>query len=139
MAAPFTTITSSETVSGAPVKGGDTDDSSSAKKKPTETVVRSQQSLLEVLIGDETYLFNKPPKEGSQLVKAEHDKIMGAIDLNSLVNDLGRVGSFIRIAYNGAGAAGPRFTEHQIEIQQLGYDITELCGKSVVTVAKGLC
>ena len=52
------------------------------------------------------------------------------------MDDLGRVGAFIRIAYNGVGAAGPKFTDHQIEIQRLGYDVTKLCDKSALTVAK---
>ena len=40
------------------------------------------------------------------------------------------------LAYNGVGAAGPKFTKEQIEIQRLGYDITKLCDKSALTVAK---
>ncbi len=46
------------------------------------------------------------------------------------------MGGFIRVAYNGVGAAGPRFTEVQIEIQRIGYDVTKLCDKSALTVAK---
>ena len=34
------------------------------------------------------------------------------------------------------GAAGPQYTENQIQIQRLGYDITILCDKSALTVAK---
>lgn len=33
-------------------------------------------------------------------------------------------------------AAGPRYTELQIEIQQLGFDITKLCDESALTVSK---
>ena len=62
--------------------------------------------------------------------------MLGAIDLKALVSDLDRVGGFIRIAYNGVGAAGYEHTKEQIEIQQLGYDITKLCDKSALTVAK---
>jgi hypothetical protein len=91
---------------------------------------------LDIEIDGETYSLNKVPDEKSGVVKAETSKLLGAVDLKTLVDDLGRVGSFIRIAYNGVGAAGPRFTENQIEIQRLGYDVTKLCDKSALTVAK---
>ncbi len=70
------------------------------------------------------------------LVLAEKQRLLGAVDLETLVNDLGRVGGFIRIAYNGVGAAGSKFTAQQFAIQQLGYDITKLCDKSALTVSR---
>ncbi len=91
---------------------------------------------LEVEIKGQSYALNKVPDEDSAIVLAEKDKLLGSIDLQTLVDDLGRVGGFIRIAYNGVGAAGPKFTNEQIEIQRLGYDITKLCDKSALTVAK---
>ena len=87
-------------------------------------------------IGGECYALDKIPSENSGVVKAEREKLLGAIDLGALVSDLGRIGGFIRIAYNGVGAAGYEHTEEQIEIQRLGYDITKLCDKSALTVAK---
>lgn len=84
----------------------------------------------------EIYSLDKVPDESSAIVKEEEEKLLGAINLQTLVDDLGRVGAFIRIAYNGVGAAGPRYTDHQIEIQRLGYDVTKLCDKSALTVAK---
>ena len=86
----------------------------------------SNNPKLEVVIDDETYSLTKVPDESSAVVKEETRKLLGAINLKTLVTDLGRVGSFIRIAYNGVGAAGPKFTEQQIEIQRLGYDVTKL-------------
>ena len=76
------------------------------------------------------------PSENSGVVKAEREKLLGVIDLRALVSDLGRVGGFIRIEYNGVGAAGYEYTKEQIEIQRLGYDITRLCDKSALTVAR---
>ena len=96
----------------------------------------STKPKLEVEIGEEMYYLDKVPDESSAIVKAETDKLLGAINLKTLVDDLGRVGSFIRIAYNGVGAAGPKFTDQQIEIQRLGYDVTKLCDKSALTIAK---
>ena len=83
-----------------------------------------------------SYSISVVPPENSTVVVEEKEKLLGSIDLRALVTDLGRVGSFIRIAYNGVGAAGPKHTDNQIEIQRLGYDITKLCDKSAVTVAK---
>lgn len=91
---------------------------------------------LDVEIEGVTYYLNKVPNESSAVVKAETEKLLGAVNLETLVDDLGRVGSFIRIAYNGVGAAGPKFTDTQIAVQRLGYDVTKLCDKSALTVAK---
>ena len=96
----------------------------------------STRPKLDVVIDEECYALDKISSQSSAIVQAETEKLLGAIDLRTLVDDLGRVGGFIRIAYNGIGAAGYRFTEQQIEIQRLGYDITKLCDKSALTVAK---
>ena len=89
-----------------------------------------------VEIDDEEYSLDVVPADKSKVVVAEKEKLLGAVDLKTLVDDLGRVGAFIRIAYNGVGAAGPKFTEIQIEIQTLGYDVTRLCDQSALTVSK---
>ena len=91
---------------------------------------------LDVDIEGENYRLDTRPADTSSVVVAEKEKLLGAMDLKTLVHDLGRVGAFIRITYNGVGAAGPKFTEQQIEIQHLGYDVTMLCDKSALTVAK---
>ena len=91
-----------------------------------------------VKIGEMEYSILTEPAESSAVVLAEKDRLNGSLDLKTLVDDLGRVGKFIRIAYNaiGAGEAKPEFTNLQIEVQNLGYDITKLCDKSALTVAK---
>jgi hypothetical protein len=89
-----------------------------------------------VLIGDTTYSMVELPPSDTQLVVAEREKLLGHIDLRTLVQDLGRVGRCIQVAYNGVVAAGPKFTELQIKVQRLGYDVTRLCDKSAVTVSK---
>ena len=96
----------------------------------------SVKPTMEIEIEGESYALDKIPSDSSGVVRAEMEKLLGAIDLKALVSDLGRVGGFIRIAYNGVGAAGYEHTKEQIEIQQLGYDITKLCDKSALTVAK---
>ena len=89
----------------------------------------------DVVISGETYSLLSEPAESSALVVDEKKDLLGSLDLKALVDDLGHVGSFIRIAYNGVGAAGPKFQDLQIEIQRLGYDITKLCDKSAATIA----
>ena len=91
---------------------------------------------LEVEIDEVKYRMDVVPAAESKIVAVEKEKLLGAVDLKTLVNDLGRVGAFIRIAYNGVGAAGPKFTELQIEVQDLGYDVTKLCDQSALTVSK---
>ena len=95
----------------------------------------SVNSKLAIEINGECYALDKIPSADSGVVKAEKEKLLGVIDLKSLVGDLGRVGGFIRVAYNAVGAAGYQLTKEQIEIQRLGYDITKLCDKSALTVA----
>ena len=89
-----------------------------------------------VEISGEKYYLDVVPAAGSKVVAEEKEKLLGAVDLNTLVRDLGLAGAFIRIAYNGVMASGPRYTELQIEIQQLGFDITKLCDESALTVSK---
>ena len=89
-----------------------------------------------VKIKEQSYVLDEIPSESSVVVLDEKDKLLGVIDLRTLVNDLNRVGAFIRIAYNGVGAAGYEHTNEQIEIQKLGYDIASICNKSALTVAK---
>ena len=96
----------------------------------------SVKPKVEVEIEGESYALDKIPSENSGVVRAEKEKLLGAIDLRALVSDLGRVGGFIRVAYNSVGAVGHELTKEQIEIQRLGYDITKLCDKSALTVAK---
>ena len=91
---------------------------------------------MQVVIKDTTYSLVELPASDTQLVVSESAKLLGEIDLKMLVHDLGRVGMCIRVAYNGVTAAGPKFTELQIEIQDLGYDVTKLCDKSAITVSK---
>ena len=95
---------------------------------------------LEVEINGEMYRLDTLPAYTSAVVQNEKDKLLGAsqIDLDTLVDDLRRVGKFILLAYYSVVAAGPnpKFTDLQIDIQRLGYDIANLCDKSALTVAK---
>ena len=93
-----------------------------------------RQKIIE--IKGESYVLDEIPSEDSGVVMAEKEKLLGVIDLKTLVDDLGRVGRFIRIAYNGVGAAGYEHNNEQMEIQKIGYDIAHLCNKSAVTIAK---
>ena len=89
-----------------------------------------------VVINDTTYSIVELPPSDTELVVAERKKLLGHIDLRSLVQDLGRVGRCIQVAFNGVIAAGPKYTDLQIKVQRLGYDVTRLCDKSAVTVSK---
>lgn len=88
-----------------------------------------------VIIDGNSYSMDVEPAANSSLVLAEKETLLGSLDLKSLVQDLGRVGGFIRVAYNAVGAGGHQFQDLQIEVQRLGYDITKLCDKSAVTIA----
>ena len=85
-----------------------------------------------VKIGEETFSIVEIPSSGTVIVQQEKRCLLGSIDLPALVTDLGRVGNFVRIAYNGVAG----YTNLQILIREIGYDVTKLCDKSAVTVSK---
>ena len=85
-----------------------------------------------VEIDGETFDLVCIPKAESKMVQAAKTSLLGSLDLQSLVEDLGKLGSFIRVAYNGVAGC----TEVQIKVQRVGYQITKLADKSAVTVHK---
>ena len=91
---------------------------------------------LEVVISGEKYSLDVVPAADSKVVAAEKKKLLGTIDLDTLVTDLGCIGAFLRMAYNGVMAAGPHYTELQIEIQDLEIDVTKLCDQSALTISR---
>ena len=84
-----------------------------------------------VKIEGETFSMLEIPDVRSQLVKRSKKGLLnGSLDLASLVSELAKLGSFIRVAYNGVAGC----TELQIKVQRVGYTITKLTDKSAVTV-----
>ena len=89
--------------------------------------------MAEVALDDgHTYSLAELPSVNSPIVIREQARLLGVINLEALVDDLGRLGNCVRIAYHGVSG----FVELQIEIQRIGYDVTKLCDKSAVTVGK---
>ena len=84
----------------------------------------------QVVINDETFDLVTIPDAKSKMVLNAKDLLLGSLDLQSLVDDLGKLGNFIRVAYNGVAGN----TEVQIKVQRVGYKITKLADKSAVTV-----
>lgn len=70
------------------------------------------------------------PNPKSLMVREAKENLLGSLDLASLVDDLGKLGNFIRVAYNGVAGN----TEIQIKVQKVGYKITNLADQSAVTV-----
>ena len=89
-------------------------------------------SSMEVVIAGSTYSLQELPASSTAIVQEGRARLLGALDLEALVDDLGRLGNFIRIAYHGVAG----YTELQIKIQRIGYDVTKLCDKSAITVGK---
>ena len=100
-------------------------------------VAAESSDLVEIAVGDEVFLYSMSvdPPVDSPVVKRETEELLGSLDLESFVKDLSRVAKYIRVAYNGIGAAGPKFQDLQNEVQRLGFDISKLCDKSAVTIA----
>ena len=93
--------------------------------------------MVEVEIDSKVFhysIMTNPPVD-SAVVQAEKETLRGALDLESFVKDLGRVGKYIRVAYNGIAAAEPRFQGLKTEVQKLGFGISKLCDKFAVTIA----
>ena len=85
-----------------------------------------------VEIDEETFDLVSLPKAESRLVQTAKDSILGLLDLQSLVEDLGKLDSFILVAYNGVAG----HTDVQIKVQRVGYKITKLPHKSADIVHK---
>ena len=83
-------------------------------------------------VAESTYSLAVLPEAGDPIVEKEKVRLLGSIDLEALVDDLGRLGNCVRIAYHSVAG----FTDLQIEIQRIGYDVTRLCDKSAVTIGK---
>ena len=84
----------------------------------------------QVVINEETFDLVAIPDAQSKMVQKAKNLLLGSLDLQSLVDDLGKLGNFIRVAYNGVAGN----TEVQIKVQRVGYKITKLADKSAVTV-----
>ena len=84
----------------------------------------------DIVIDEEQFDLVSIPQAGSKLVQSAKENLLGSLDLHSMVEDLGRLGNFIRVAYNGVAG----HTELQIKVQRVGYKMTNLADKSAVTV-----
>lgn len=74
-------------------------------------------------------------EDSSDIVRKQKEILLGTLDLEKLVDDLGRTGKFVHVANNGIVGAGPKYVDLQLEVQQIGHDITKLCDKSAVAVS----
>lgn len=99
----------------------------------------AESDACSVVIFEENYSLRSIPDPESALVLQERKNLSlnGSLDLRTLVTDLAQVGGFIRIAYYATAGAGPSEDMHklQMQIQNLGFEITDLCAKSAVTVS----
>ena len=85
----------------------------------------------DVDIDGETYdLVSIPNPKSTTLAKKAKEALLGSLDLASLMDDLGKLGHFIRVAYNSVAGN----TEIQIKVQRVGYKITNLADQSAITV-----
>lgn len=84
----------------------------------------------EVDIEGESFDLVTLPNPRSVLVREAKENFLGPLDLASLVDDLGKLGNFIRVAYNGVAGN----TEIQIKVQKVGYKITNLADQSAFTL-----
>ena len=83
-----------------------------------------------IKIGEETFDLISIPSAESRMVQSAKREFLEQLDLHSLADDLGKLGKFMRLAYNGVAG----HTELQIKVQRVGYKITKLADKSATTV-----
>lgn len=86
----------------------------------------------EIVIDGETFDLVCIPNAKSRMVQKAKADLLGELNLQSFAEDLGNLGKFIRVAYNGVAGN----TELQIKVQRVGYKIAKLADKSAVTVQK---
>lgn len=83
-----------------------------------------------VKIDEETFDLISIPSAESRMVQSAKREFLEQLDLHNLANDLGKLGKFMRLAYNGVAG----HTELQIKVQRVGYKITKLADKAATTV-----
>ena len=83
-----------------------------------------------VVINDETFDLLTMPDAKSKMVLKAKDLLLGLLDLRSLVDDLGKFGNFIHVAYNGVAG----HSDGQIKVRRVSNKVTKLADKSAVTV-----
>ena len=83
-----------------------------------------------VKIDGETFDLISIPSAESRMVQSAKREFLEQLDLHSLADDLGKLGKFMRLAYNGVAG----HTELQIKVQRVGYKITKLADKAATTV-----
>ena len=83
-----------------------------------------------IIIDGETFDLISIPSAESKLVQSAKQELLGDLNLQRLVDDLGKLGTFMRVAYNGVAGN----TKVQIKVQSVGYKITKLADKSAITV-----
>ena len=82
------------------------------------------------VILDDTYSLAELPSIDSPIVIREQARLLGVINLEALVDDLGRLGKCIGIVYHGVNG----IDELEIDIHQIRYNVIKLCDKSAVAV-----
>ena len=96
-----------------------------------EVVEEHTEKMACVKIGSEEFSIVEVPSSATTVVRKQREYLLGSIDLSVLMEDHSHLGNFVRLAYNGTAG----HTELQIQIQEIGYDVTKLCDKSAVTVS----
>ena len=66
---------------------------------------------------------------------ADAERESRSLDLKTIVKDLDRAGKFIRVAFNGINAAGPKFQDLTNKVQRLSFGISKLCDKTSLTIS----
>ena len=84
----------------------------------------------QVVINGEIFdLLSMPDAKSKTVLKAK-DLLLGSLDLQSLMGDLGKFDNFIRVAYNGVAG----HSDVQIKVRRVSNKVTKLADKSAVTV-----
>ncbi|XP_064633450.1 uncharacterized protein LOC135491482 [Lineus longissimus] len=84
----------------------------------------------EITIDGELYSLEIVPKASTQLVVKQRNALSADLDLPGLVEDLQKLGSFVRVAFYGVTG----HTQLQIKVQKLGFTVAKLCQESDITV-----
>ena len=84
----------------------------------------------EVDLDGHTYSLDTMPGVDTPIVIREQSYLLGAINLEALVDDFGRLGKCVGIVYHGVTG----IEELQIDIHRICYDVIKLCDKSAIAL-----
>jgi len=92
----------------------------------------SKETKAAVTIEGESYSLLMVPASSTAVVASIKEEMLETVNLKQVAIDLNNLGMFLRVAYNGVVG----YTDLQIQVRGVYYNVADLCDESVCTINK---